>query len=140
MNLANTVEISACLDVAKKHLTNAICAIRAFRTEVPMQQLTCQKRPAPNSQMEHQLRYHSTKKVKLGRSGSLTKPSEAQSIEARESLKDVDIRVCTVCMNEDDATVTPDVDWRQCSYCNLWLHVVCAHVTSNHFVCNTCLQ
>ena len=88
VNLARSSSLTKHSEFAKKHL---ICTIKAFRTEVPKQQLTCQKRPAPNTRMEHQLRYQSTKKVNLARSSSLTKHSEAQAVEARQSLKDVDI-------------------------------------------------
>ena len=64
------------------------------------------KRPAPNSNMEKQVRFKSTKKPRETKSQSLTKPTSDDVDKCIETMEDVDVAVCGVCFREDDCTVS----------------------------------
>ena len=99
--LAKSIHSVDGLQTASRHLSSAISILKALRSEVPQQALSCRKRPAPNARMEIQMRYHSNKN-KTAKSSSLTKPSTAQTLQAKEILEGVDIRLCSVCLKEND--------------------------------------
>ena len=121
--LAKSIHSVDGLQTASRHLSSAISILKALRSEVPQQALSCQKRPAPNARMEiHEMRYHSTKN-KRAKSSSLTKPSTAQTLQAKEILEGVDIRLCSVCLRENDEEQTEDIEWLQCTRCNVWVHI-----------------
>ncbi len=136
--LAKSINSAEALKVATQHLNSAISVMKVLQPDVPQQALTCRKRSAPNARMETQIRYHSTKKKRV-KSTTLSKPSLAESIQARERLKTVEVKLCSVCLKEDDNEQTELVEWRQCSVCSLWLHVSCATSGQNSpSVCNIC--
>ena len=117
--------------------------MKAYQSQQTQETLTCQKRPAPNARMDKQMRYHSTKRRKGStKAGSLTKPSE-ETVRARERLGVVEVKLCSICLKEDDIAKTEEVEWIQCSVCGVWLHLLCAQNTSDplfvtavsHFSC-----
>lgn len=137
--LAKSIESAEGLQTASRHLSSAISILKTLGPEVPKQVLPCRKRPAPNARMETQVRYHSTKR-KRTKSSSLTKPSTAQTIQAKEILEGVDVRLCSVCLREDDEEHTEEVEWLQCTRCNVWVHTSCiaSSLTRHPSLCNIC--
>ena len=137
--LAKSIHSVDGLQTASRHLGSAISILKALRSEVPQQALSCRKRPAPNARMEIQMRYHSTKN-KRAKSSSLTKPSTAQTLQAKEILEGVDIRLCSVCLRENDEEQTEDIEWLQCTRCNVWVQMSCVTSTLNPHpsVCSSC--
>ena len=110
--LAKSIDSAEGLQAASQHLTSAISIMKAPESQMPQQVLPCQKRPAPNARLEPQVRYHSTKK-KREKLKSLSKPSTAQTIQAKEMLESGDVRLCSVCLKEDDEEQTEEVEWHK---------------------------
>ena len=44
-------------------------------------------------------------------------------LSADKTCKNVEIQLCALCYEEDDSELVGEVEWVQCSNCNVWMHV-----------------
>lgn len=138
--LARSTSDLEALKTAAQHLNGVINMMKAVQKIVPSQSLPCRKRPAPNSNMETQMRYHPTRNKRAKSNISLAKPTVEQAAQARETLEAVDVALCSVCLREDDGGKTETVDWVECTMCGLWVHKSCVRsiVSPDRSVCDKC--
>uniref|UniRef100_A0A1X7TPB7 Zinc finger PHD-type domain-containing protein n=1 Tax=Amphimedon queenslandica TaxID=400682 RepID=A0A1X7TPB7_AMPQE len=122
------------------HLTSAISVLKASREVTPctISSINVKKRPAPNSNFEKQLRFHSTKKKRKSLS-RWAKPSREEEECSKETMDSVRVEVCGICKKQDsDQDHSDIVDWIECSKCNLWVHVECASCDIDDYLCFNC--
>ena len=104
--------------------------------------LVVRKRPAPNANIEHQLRFHSTTK-KRAKTPRIAKPTQSDEDEAMEVMMNVAVQICGICMKEDDSSTTvgaETVDWIQCEQCGLWVHLARSNASiENEYICSNCI-
>ena len=69
------------------------------------------------------------------------KPSYDKATVCRQTLQNVEIRLCAVCYEEDDSELVGEVEWVQCSNCNVWMHVSYVQNTldMSNYICDLCL-
>ena len=93
----------------------------------------------PNKNADKQLRFFSTKKRKLT-STHLSKPSYTESQQCKSHLLSTDTTLCGVCLQGDDCSEDELVDLVQCSTCEMWIHLACAHceISLDTYTCNYC--
>uniref|UniRef100_A0A1X7TQ09 SWIM-type domain-containing protein n=1 Tax=Amphimedon queenslandica TaxID=400682 RepID=A0A1X7TQ09_AMPQE len=122
------------------HLTSAISVLKASREVTPstISSINVKKWPAPNSNFEKQLRFHSTKKKRKSLS-RWAKPSREEEC-SKETMDSVRVEVCGICKKQDSDQDNSDiVDWIECSKCNLWVHVACASCDiDDDYLCFNC--
>jgi hypothetical protein len=130
------------LNAAMKHVCSAVSVLKALNEAAPVIPTACRsKRPAPNALHEKQMVYHSTKK-KRSKAQRWAKPSNEEAAKCKEILENVEIRLCAVCFKEDDTAPTQNqVEWVQCSSCNVWIHVSCIQhsVDLSNYICDLCM-
>jgi hypothetical protein len=125
-----------------KHLQSAFTVIKAVQSKQPApSSLSNKKRLAPNSNMEKQVRFKSTKKQRVLKHKTLTKPNSDDVDKCIEAMEEVDVVVCGICFRENDATGQTLVNWIQCETCYIWYHDVCVNTDQidDIFVCGFCV-
>ena len=119
---ANCNNIEA-LQESATHLRAAIAIIKAIQIydkTATKSVLLPKKRYAPNSNMEKQLRFYSTKKRRVTTS-RWAKPNEEDISNCKATLMNSSgITVCGVCFMEEDNMYTEVIDWLQCEKCSIW--------------------
>ena len=140
-----TSDCGEAIKAALKHIKNASNALQILGNHETAQ-LNSQvigKKRSHNALHEKQMTFLSTKKKRLPSQQHLTKPTIDESAKCIKELSEVQIRVCANCYKEEDeaATGNLDVQWIQCSTCEVWLHAVCAPTTrqtDRGFMCEAC--
>jgi len=125
------------LKVAQKHLSTALTLINA--TGIGNEAYKTNKRVAPNSNSENQLRFHSTKKKRTCRK-RLAKPTDMELTTCQDELDKVEISVCAYCLLDSDDEQGTSIDWIKCDTCDKWFHQSCAGVLSatDSYECKFC--
>jgi len=97
------------------------------------------KKVAPNSNSENQLRFYSTKKKRTC-SKRLSKPTDMELTTCQDELDKVEISVCAHCLLDTDEQQGTPIDWIKYDNCDKWFHQSCVHVVSanDSFECNFC--
>ena len=126
------------LNAAMKHMCNAVSVLKVLDRTPPAPPVHHSKRPAPNAL--HDKQYHSTKK-KRTQTKRWAKPSYDEAAKCRQTLQNVEIRLCGACLKEDDSELAGEVEWVQCSNCSIWMHVSCVLNTLDlsTYTCDLCL-
>lgn len=129
------------------HFNSAICVVKAVQkthhdVEPTVDAFVSRKRPAPNSNSEVQLRFHSTKQKKPTKRTRLAKPTIDDEERVKQNLDNIAIQVCGVCLREDNAGEDNAVDWIECVQCHLWVHTACASLSADtlDFLCVNCTR
>ena len=139
--LMRTTSIDA-VKTAEKHLKAALAILNA--TEVS-ESLNAHKRVAPNTHIQQQIRFHSTKKKRQHKQ-KLSKPNEEELLSCHDELYRTEITVCGICLKEHDAESGQTLQWIQCDNCNIWLHQTCAEVSiptttlASDYYCKYCIS
>ena len=62
-------------------------------------------------------------------------------LSADKTCKNVEIQLCALCYEEDDSELVGEVEWVQCSNCNVWMHVSYVQNTldMSNYICDLCL-
>ncbi len=131
-------EDATALTAAKSHIVTAMTVIKSLPCEklaVP----TKRKIP-PNSNNQTQLQFFSTKKQRISLNKTLSKPSSKEILEQKRKLKDLESKVCGVCLKENDSNDHEFVDWIQCVVCTMWIHCACTNHKEipKEYICHYC--
>ena len=137
------------------HLRQAIGTMKSMQSDSSKEKLVPVTSIAPNTNMQCQTRFHSTKKRRVSSDHlQLTKPTPTQVDECIRSLSENipsdEVRVCGVCFREEDfiqsGSSNEPVQWINCTNCLTWLHVSCAGISVPqqsiplNFSCKFCAQ
>jgi len=135
----NTVSCIEAVNSAQKHLDAVLAILKA----TPSQKTTTfnvRKRVAPNSNSQQQVRFHSTKKKRRTQKEGISKPSDDQLTKCLIELKHTQIRVCGLCLKENDTQSSQIQQWVQCDNCDIWYHQSCVKTDLNDsFCCKYCV-
>ena len=142
------LEISKCASVealrsGEQHLNAAVIVLRSLSNIDHTSTLPVRKRPAPNANIEKQLRFVSTKKKRPVKP-RLAKPDQKQLDKCIEELESIEVIVCGMCMKRNDGKIGLDIDWVQCDFCSTWYHLHCTDTTEefdpdrDYFTCQLC--
>ena len=102
-----------------KYLNTALAIIST--KHITNNTLITHKRTAPNSNIEQQIRFHSTK-WKREQKARVSKPCEEELLKSCLDLKKVEIQVNGFCMLETDNQYGDSKKWIQCDTCCIWFH------------------
>ena len=141
-------EIAKCtaiqaLHAGEKHLNAALVAIKSLDKLHSAVEIPVRKRPAPNQNMEKQLRFNSTKK-KRQKKPRLAKPSLQELENCIDELDDTEVAICAICMKPNDHTIGMTIDWLECDHCGTWFHQTCVKlphgfdIDRDRFICKFC--
>ena len=143
LKIRNSEKVEA-VKACTQHLNHALTMISSF--DKHQRSVLPQKRKlAPNTHIEPQLRFVSTKK-KRQKATRLAKPSNDEIAKCIVSLDDVEIEVCGICFRENDSiSYCSTVHWIQCYECDMWFHSSCVALDKENidentdaFICQTC--
>jgi hypothetical protein len=106
--------------------------------------LPVKRKIAPNTNIEKQPKFYSTKKKRKLNNCSISRSTAKQKIEAINYLTSIEAKFCGSCLKEDDVNYeTDNIPWVQCESCALWLHLSCTvpKLTDipDDFICHFCI-
>ena len=85
--------------------------------------------------------FKSTKKPWTLSEKSLSTPNDQEKDQCIETMDEIDITVCGVCLREEDRGGNRHVQWIKCDNCNIWFYMSCVVETDHDdvFICHFCL-
>ena len=123
----------------QKHLDTALAILKATPSQMT-ESFTVRKRVAPNTIIQPQARFHSTKKKRKTKD-RVSKPNDEQLNQCLDDLKKAEIKVCGLCLKENDNQNSQSQQWIQCDKCDMWYHHSCAQINmeDSDFYCTHCM-
>ena len=134
------------LSAGLRHVRSALHVMRAVDAnghDTSTSSLNPRRQIAPNTRMEHQARFYSTRKRLATAATTVHKPSSEEAVTTKQKMARVEVTVCGICLAEEDNSQSDDIEWIACCKCRLWVHLYCASPSSLHdkenYYCDYCL-
>ena len=134
------------LSAGLRHVRSALHVMRAVDAnghDTSTSSLNPRRQIAPNTRMEHQARFYSTRKRRATAATTVHKPSSEEAVTTKQKMARVEVTVCGICLAEEDNSQSDDIEWIACCKCSLWVHLYCASPSSLHdkenYYCDYCL-
>ena len=96
----------------------------------------------PNVNSVKQLRFFKTTRPRK-KAAQLPKPSYDQEKSSRQKLSTFQPKFCAICFDEDDRSISDEVEWVQCAKCAVWVHSLCVHLEleeNETYLCTYCIE
>ena len=133
------------LSAGLRHVRSALHVMRAVDAnghDTSTSSLNPRRQIAPNTRMEHQAQFYSTRKRRATAATTVHKPSSEEAVTTKQKMARVEVTVCGICLAEDNSQ-SDDIEWIACCKCSLWVHLYCASPSSLHdkenYYCDYCL-
>lgn len=85
----------------------------------------------PNTKIQHQARFRSTKKKRVSINPTLSKPTAVEIEQCTASLlhESHHVEVCAVCFGQQSNEQEDSIHWIQCTTCSTWVHTTCVNIS-----------
>lgn len=130
-----------------KCLQSAISIGKAMtvNTDRRLPPLPVKRKIASNAKNEKQLHFFSTKK-KRQKTATMFQPTHQDAINSVRALTNTHPEFCGICFSTEDKEKELQIQWCQCSSCDLWVHLACAGLNTTdiqgeyEYLCQYCSQ
>ena len=115
------------LRIVAKHLQSAISIRKAMNVNKDrrLPPLPVKRKIASNAKIEKQLHFFSTKK-KRQKMATMSQPTHQDTMNSVRALTNTHPEFCGICFSIQDKEKELQIQWCQCSSCDLWVHLACA--------------